>query len=151
MFAVSRWTCLTLSLSHRAPPWPAFLSPVNSRRGAERRHRAQASPWSLDLGRPSEIGWFGLNPSRSNPSPSIGIWPPLSLPPHPRLCLWPASQFALTRWRISPACQPRPRDLIWAVDLWSDGWGYPVPLRVWVLLKNPLDLGNQPAVLCFSA
>jgi hypothetical protein len=42
-------------------------------RGAERRHRAQVTPWPLDLGRLSEIRWFRLNPSRSNPSPPIGI------------------------------------------------------------------------------
>jgi hypothetical protein len=32
-----------------------------------------SQPWPLDFGRLSEIGWFGLNPSRSNPSPSIEI------------------------------------------------------------------------------
>jgi hypothetical protein len=55
------------------PPWSVCSSLVNSRRETERRHRAQVSPLPLDLGRPSEIEWFSLNPSRSNPSPSIGI------------------------------------------------------------------------------
>jgi hypothetical protein len=61
--------------------------PLELRRGQPPRLCACVRPWPLDLGRPSEIGRFRLNQSGSDRSPPIQIQPPLSLPPHPRLCL----------------------------------------------------------------
>jgi hypothetical protein len=75
----------------------------------------RSDPQPLDLRRPSEIGWFRFHLCRSDRSPSIWIWP-LSPSPAP-LPLGLAGQPALAHWRPGLACQPRPRDLIWVVDL----------------------------------
>jgi hypothetical protein len=133
------------------PSWPVCSSPVSSRRGTERRHRAHVRPLPLDLGRSPEIGQCRANPSGSNRSRPIQIQLSLLSPPHPRLCPWArlvsppwlADALAplISRVRAPTRSNLGRRFLIWWLRL----------PRTVVLLKNPLVLGNQLVVLCFSA
>jgi hypothetical protein len=119
-----------------------------------------SAPLPLDLDRSPEIGQCRANPSGSNRSRSIQIQPSLLSPPHPRLCPWArlvspawlADALAPLVSRVhAPALASGLRDLIWVVDFWSDGWDHPYPFAWSFCLRNPLVLGNQPVVLCFSA
>jgi hypothetical protein len=89
-----------------------------------------------------------LSPGRPVSACAPWRWARLVSPPSPLV--------ANTRPRLSvlAACQrprARPRDLLLAVDMRSDGRDGPIPLRVYFCLRDPQVLENQPIVLCFSA
>jgi hypothetical protein len=69
----------------------------------------RSGPQPLDLGRPSEIGWFRFHLCRSDRSTLIWIRPLSPLPLTRAPTLGPAGQPALARSCPGPACQPRSR------------------------------------------